>query len=161
MLIKEKVKEKLRLLGTPGSWNHITRQSGTHGYLGLNCKFQDRDYPFPTSDLCFNTELHGLVEQSPALCQVSLTSLEKGGCFRVLYRTPTDADTSYPMYLFPLGLRGILSSVTVTDQQVEFLVKKKHIYLPKTSRINFTCINSSNIDYITQSIHEAVVLTEG
>ncbi|XP_032775352.1 putative aspartate aminotransferase, cytoplasmic 2 [Rattus rattus] len=83
MLIKEKVKEKLRLLGTPGSWNHITRQSGTHGYLGLNY------------------------------------------------------------------------------QQVEFLVKKKHIYLPKTSRINFTCINSSNIDYITQSIHEAVVLTEG
>lgn len=65
------------------------------------------------------------------------------------------------MYLFPLGLRGILSSVTVTDQQVEFLVKKKHIYLPKTSRINFTCINSSNIDYITQSIHEAVMLTEG
>ncbi|XP_076409691.1 putative aspartate aminotransferase, cytoplasmic 2 isoform X3 [Peromyscus maniculatus bairdii] len=36
MLIKEKVKEKLRLLGTPGSWNHITEQSGTHGYLGLN-----------------------------------------------------------------------------------------------------------------------------
>ncbi|XP_036010262.1 putative aspartate aminotransferase, cytoplasmic 2 isoform X4 [Mus musculus] len=83
MLIKEKVKEKLRLLGTPGSWDHITRQSGTHGYLGL------------------------------------------------------------------------------TYQQVEFLVKKKHIYLPKTSRINFTCINARNIDYITQSIHEAVMLTEG
>ncbi|XP_031198619.1 putative aspartate aminotransferase, cytoplasmic 2 isoform X2 [Mastomys coucha] len=82
MLIKEKVKEKLRLLGTPGSWDHITRQSGTHGYLGLN------------------------------------------------------------------------------SQQVEFLVKKKHIYLPKTSRINFTCINAKNIDYITQSIHEAVMLTE-
>ncbi|XP_036022811.1 putative aspartate aminotransferase, cytoplasmic 2 [Onychomys torridus] len=83
MLIKEKVKEKLRLLGTPGSWNHITEQSGTHGYLGLNY------------------------------------------------------------------------------QQVEFLIKKKHIYIPKNSRINFTCINSRNIDYITQSIHEAVVLTEG
>lgn len=38
MLTKEKVKEKLRLLGTPGSWGHITEQSGTHGYLGLNCK---------------------------------------------------------------------------------------------------------------------------
>ncbi|XP_028624170.1 putative aspartate aminotransferase, cytoplasmic 2 [Grammomys surdaster] len=83
MLIKEKVKEKLRLLGTPGSWNHITLQSGTHGYLGLNY------------------------------------------------------------------------------QQVEFLVKKKHIYLPKTSQINFTCINARNIDYVTQSIHEAVMLTEG
>ncbi|XP_028717303.1 putative aspartate aminotransferase, cytoplasmic 2 [Peromyscus leucopus] len=83
MLIKEKVKEKLRLLGTPGSWNHITEQSGTHGYLGLNY------------------------------------------------------------------------------QQVEFLIKKKHIYVPKNSRINFTCINSRNIDYITQSIHEAVMITEG
>lgn len=38
MLIKEKVKEKLRLLGTPGSWDHITDQNGPHSYLGLNCK---------------------------------------------------------------------------------------------------------------------------
>nr|XP_044986493.1 putative aspartate aminotransferase, cytoplasmic 2 [Jaculus jaculus] len=81
MLIKEKVKEKLRLLGTPGSWDHITEQSGSHGYLGLNY------------------------------------------------------------------------------QQVEYLVKKKHIYIPKNSRINFTCINTSNISYITQSIHEAVIFT--
>lgn len=49
----------------------------------------------------------------------------------------------------------------VTDPQVEFLIKKKHIYIPRSSRINFTCINARNIDYITQSIHEAVVLTEG
>lgn len=38
MLIKEKVKEKLRLLGTPGCWDHITNQNGTHGYLGLDYK---------------------------------------------------------------------------------------------------------------------------
>lgn len=38
MMIKEKVKEKLRLLGTPGSWDHITHQNGTHSYLGLSCK---------------------------------------------------------------------------------------------------------------------------
>ncbi|XP_067577780.1 putative aspartate aminotransferase, cytoplasmic 2 isoform X2 [Pseudorca crassidens] len=36
MMTKEKVKEKLRLLGTPGSWDHITEQKGSHGYLGLN-----------------------------------------------------------------------------------------------------------------------------
>ncbi|XP_008684816.1 putative aspartate aminotransferase, cytoplasmic 2 [Ursus maritimus] len=83
MLIKEKVKEKLRLLGTPGSWDHITDQNGPHSYLGLN------------------------------------------------------------------------------SQQVEYLVKKKHIYLPKNGRINFTCINAYNIDYITQSIHEAVLSTKG
>lgn len=57
MLIKEKVKEKLRLLGTPGTWNHITEQSGFHGYLGLNCKFQNwATLPFLTSGLCFNPE---------------------------------------------------------------------------------------------------------
>ncbi|XP_070263489.1 putative aspartate aminotransferase, cytoplasmic 2 [Myotis yumanensis] len=83
MLIKEKFKEKLRLLGTPGSWDHITNQNGTHGYLGLNF------------------------------------------------------------------------------QQIEYLVKKKHIYVPRNGRINFTCINASNIDYITQSINEAVIFTKG
>ncbi|KAK2493244.1 hypothetical protein MC885_020906, partial [Smutsia gigantea] len=81
MLIREKVKEKLRLLGTPGSWDHITEQNGTHSYLGLD------------------------------------------------------------------------------SQQVEYLVKKKHIYIPKNGWINFTCINASNIDYITQSISEAVLFT--
>ncbi|KAM8933219.1 putative aspartate aminotransferase, cytoplasmic 2 isoform 4-T4 [Lycaon pictus] len=83
MLIKEKVKEKLRLLGTPGSWDHITDQNGPQSYLGLN------------------------------------------------------------------------------SQKVEYLVKKKHIYIPKNGRINFTCINAWNIDYITQSINEAVLSPEG
>ncbi|XP_008070563.1 putative aspartate aminotransferase, cytoplasmic 2 [Carlito syrichta] len=83
MLIKEKVKEKLRLLGTPGSWNHITEQSGTHGYLGLNF------------------------------------------------------------------------------QQVDYLVRMKHIYIPKNGWINFSCINANNIDYITQAISEAVFFTKG
>ncbi|XP_072806367.1 putative aspartate aminotransferase, cytoplasmic 2 isoform X3 [Vicugna pacos] len=82
MLIKEKVKEKLRLLGTPGSWDHITEQKGSHSYLGLS------------------------------------------------------------------------------SQQVEYLVKKKHIYIPRNGRINFTCINACNIDYITQSISEAVLFTK-
>ncbi|KAM4836631.1 putative aspartate aminotransferase, cytoplasmic 2 [Thomomys bottae] len=83
MLIKEKLKEKLRLLGTPGSWNHITEQTGTHGYLGLN------------------------------------------------------------------------------NQQVEYLIKQKHIYISRNSRINFTCINIHNIDYVTESIHEAVLFSQG
>ncbi|XP_066093598.1 putative aspartate aminotransferase, cytoplasmic 2 [Saccopteryx bilineata] len=83
MLIKEKFKEKLRLLRTPGSWDHITQQNGTHSYLGLDF------------------------------------------------------------------------------QQVEYLVKEKHIYIPKNGRINFTCINACNIDYITESINEAVLLTKG
>ncbi|KAI4557015.1 hypothetical protein MJG53_018969 [Ovis ammon polii x Ovis aries] len=82
MMTKEKVKEKLRLLGTPGSWDHITEQKGSHSYLGLN------------------------------------------------------------------------------SQQVEYLISEKHIYIPKNGRINFTCINSYNIDYITSSINEAVCFTK-
>lgn len=39
MLIREKLKEKLRILGTPGSWEHITRQLGVHSFIGLNCKY--------------------------------------------------------------------------------------------------------------------------
>lgn len=50
MLVKEKVKEKLRLLGTPGSWDHITDQKGPNSYLGLNCKCL-RGGSSPVSDL--------------------------------------------------------------------------------------------------------------
>ncbi|KAM7153962.1 putative aspartate aminotransferase, cytoplasmic 2 [Macrochelys suwanniensis] len=35
MLIREKLKEKLRLLGTPGCWEHLTAQSGTRSFTGL------------------------------------------------------------------------------------------------------------------------------
>lgn len=41
------------------------------------------------------------------------------------------------------------------------MVRKKHIYIPKNSRINFTCINACNIDYITESINEAILFTKG
>ncbi|XP_007476407.2 putative aspartate aminotransferase, cytoplasmic 2 [Monodelphis domestica] len=79
MLTREKVKEKLRLLGTPGSWEHITQQDGIHSFLGISV------------------------------------------------------------------------------DQVNYLVKKKHVYIPKSGQINFTCINSHNIDYIAQSINEAIL----
>ncbi|XP_048685421.1 putative aspartate aminotransferase, cytoplasmic 2 [Caretta caretta] len=35
MLIREKLKEKLRILGTPGCWEHLTAQSGTRSFTGL------------------------------------------------------------------------------------------------------------------------------
>ncbi|XP_055972640.1 putative aspartate aminotransferase, cytoplasmic 2 [Sorex fumeus] len=79
LLVKEKVKEKLRLLGTPGVWNHVTDQKGSHCYLGLSA------------------------------------------------------------------------------QQLDYLIKKKHIYVSKDGCINLTCVNASNIDYIVESINEAVI----
>ncbi|XP_060107026.1 putative aspartate aminotransferase, cytoplasmic 2 [Heteronotia binoei] len=81
MLIREKLKEKLRILGTPGSWEHLTAQSGICSFIGLH------------------------------------------------------------------------------TSQVEFLVKHKHIYLFENRQINICSINSKNLDYIAQSIHEAVLAT--
>ncbi|XP_063167442.1 putative aspartate aminotransferase, cytoplasmic 2 [Candoia aspera] len=81
MLIREKLKEKLRILGTPGSWEHLTAQSGVYSFIGLN------------------------------------------------------------------------------SSQVEFLEKHKHIYLLANGQINICSINSKNLDYIAQSIHEAVLVT--
>ncbi|KAM6431627.1 putative aspartate aminotransferase, cytoplasmic 2 [Liasis olivaceus] len=81
MLIREKLKEKLRILGTPGSWEHLTTQSGVYSFIGLN------------------------------------------------------------------------------SSQVEFLEKHKHIYLLANGQINICSINSRNLDYIAQSIHESVLVT--
>nr|XP_056716874.1 putative aspartate aminotransferase, cytoplasmic 2 [Euleptes europaea] len=36
MLIREKLKEQLRILGTPGSWEHLTAQSGMCSFIGLS-----------------------------------------------------------------------------------------------------------------------------
>lgn len=75
MLIKEKVKEKLRLLGTPGSWDHITDQNGPQSYLGLNCKcLGGYSFPFMTIELYLSIKLHGPGDQSPALPQSLILS---------------------------------------------------------------------------------------
>nr|XP_060643323.1 putative aspartate aminotransferase, cytoplasmic 2 [Anolis sagrei ordinatus] len=81
MLIREKLKEKLRILGTPGSWEHLTAQSGVNSFIGL------------------------------------------------------------------------------LPSQVDFLAKRKHIYLLPNGQINICSINSRNLNYVAQSIHEAVVST--
>uniref|UniRef100_A0A8C0GNV0 aspartate transaminase n=1 Tax=Chelonoidis abingdonii TaxID=106734 RepID=A0A8C0GNV0_CHEAB len=80
MLIREKLKEKLRILGTPGFWDHLTAQSGTRSFTGL------------------------------------------------------------------------LSS------QVAFLEKHKHIYLLGSGQVSVCSINSHNLDYVAQSINEAVTM---
>lgn len=43
-----------------------------------------------------------------------------------------------------------------TANQVDFLVKEKHIYLMTSGRINMCGLTSRNIDYVAQSIHETV-----
>jgi len=36
MLIRELLRERLRLLGTPGCWDHLTQQGGLYCFIGLN-----------------------------------------------------------------------------------------------------------------------------
>lgn len=42
------------------------------------------------------------------------------------------------------------------DQQVEFLARRKHIYLLPNGSMNVSAINSRNLDYVTESIHQAL-----
>ncbi|XP_069773562.1 aspartate aminotransferase, cytoplasmic-like isoform X2 [Narcine bancroftii] len=79
MLIKENLKKELRTLGTPGSWEHITKQVG--------------------------------------------------------------------LYIFP-GFTGY---------QVNYLMKKMHIYLSPSAQTNISNVNSRNLAYLAHCIHEAVV----
>lgn len=77
MMTKEKVKEKLRLLGTPGSWDHITEQKGSHSYLGLNCKYLGRDSSLVSDlgfGLVFEHKLHGTDNPSLASPQTLILS---------------------------------------------------------------------------------------
>ncbi|KAF7665657.1 hypothetical protein LDENG_00136150 [Lucifuga dentata] len=78
MLIRELLREKLRLLGSPGCWDHLIQQHGLYCCTGLN------------------------------------------------------------------------------GQQVEFLSKRKHVYLLPGGCLNVSAINSRNVDYIAESIHLAL-----
>ncbi|KAM9360273.1 putative aspartate aminotransferase, cytoplasmic 2 [Symphorus nematophorus] len=78
MLIRDILREKLRLLGTPGCWDHLTQQRGLYCCTGLN------------------------------------------------------------------------------GQQVEFLSKRRHLYLFPSGCLNISAINGRNLDYIVESIHLAV-----
>ncbi|XP_029457634.1 putative aspartate aminotransferase, cytoplasmic 2 [Rhinatrema bivittatum] len=81
MLMRLKLKEKLRTLGTLGTWEHLTTQMGLYSFSGLNAS------------------------------------------------------------------------------QVDILRTKRHVYLGANGQINMSSLNSGNIDYVAQCIHEAVNLS--
>ncbi|XP_040270797.1 aspartate aminotransferase, cytoplasmic-like [Bufo bufo] len=76
MIIREKIREKLRLLETLKSWEHLTKQGGLFAFMAL------------------------------------------------------------------------------TPNQVDFLAKKKHVYLSEHGQMNISGLNANNLDYVTRSIHE-------
>ncbi|KAM3624623.1 uncharacterized protein V6R79_025649 [Siganus canaliculatus] len=51
---------------------------------------------------------------------------------------------------------GMFSFTGLNPKQVEFMIKEKHVYLMASGRINMCGLTTKNIDYVAQSIHEAV-----
>ena len=39
LLMRQKLFDKLRELGTPGTWDHVVKQSGFFSYTGLNREY--------------------------------------------------------------------------------------------------------------------------
>nr|XP_020457455.1 aspartate aminotransferase, cytoplasmic [Monopterus albus] len=55
---------------------------------------------------------------------------------------------------------GMFSFTGLNPKQVEYLVKEKHIYLMSSGRINMCGLTTKNIDYVAESIHEAVTVVQ-
>jgi len=51
---------------------------------------------------------------------------------------------------------GMFSFTGLTPEMCEFLVKEKHVYLLKSGRISMCGLTPHNMDYVANSIHEAV-----
>ncbi|KAF3688043.1 Aspartate aminotransferase, cytoplasmic [Channa argus] len=55
---------------------------------------------------------------------------------------------------------GMFSFTGLNPKQVEYLIKEKHVYLMASGRINMCGLTTKNIDYVAQSIHEAVTTVQ-
>ncbi|XP_076020350.1 aspartate aminotransferase, cytoplasmic [Genypterus blacodes] len=51
---------------------------------------------------------------------------------------------------------GMFSFTGLNPKQVEYLIKERHVYLMASGRINMCGLTTKNIDYVAESIHEAV-----
>ncbi|XP_049592159.1 aspartate aminotransferase, cytoplasmic [Syngnathus scovelli] len=51
---------------------------------------------------------------------------------------------------------GMFSFTGLNPRQVEYMVKEKHIYMMSSGRITMCGLTSKNINYVAESIHEAV-----
>ena len=79
------------------------------------------------------------------------------------YQTPPQShrnqtrSLSVPVHTFsPLDKVESVNIYFSAAKQVEFMVKEKHIYLMASGRINMCGVTTRNIDYVAESIHEAV-----
>lgn len=73
--------------------------------------------------------------------------------------------SNFPTYSFKGKKNKVMSVEVQTDstvvmcppgQQVDYMIKEKHVYLMASGRINMCGLTTKNIDYVAQSIHDAV-----
>ncbi|KAM9314456.1 aspartate aminotransferase, cytoplasmic-like [Pholidichthys leucotaenia] len=55
---------------------------------------------------------------------------------------------------------GMFSFTGLNPAQVQYLIKEKHVYLMASGRINMCGLTTKNIDYVAQSIYEAVTTVQ-
>ena len=55
----------------------------------------------------------------------------------------------------------MFSYTGLSPAQSEWLVKERHIYLLRSGRISMCGLTPANIDYVAQSIHQAVTQVRG
>lgn len=55
---------------------------------------------------------------------------------------------------------GMFSFTGLNRQQVDYMIKEKHVYLMASGRINMCGLTTKNIDYVAQSIHDAVTTVQ-
>lgn len=71
----------------------------------------------------------------------------------------TGLNGKHTSFTFPIF--NPLMNSSVKDRQVEKLISEHHIYLMKGGRINMCGLTTGNIDYVAESIYNAVVSTQG
>ncbi|KAM9314290.1 aspartate aminotransferase, cytoplasmic-like [Pholidichthys leucotaenia] len=55
---------------------------------------------------------------------------------------------------------GMFSFTGLNPAQVQYLIKEKHVYLMASGRINMCGLTTKNIDYVAQSIYDAVTTVQ-
>uniref|UniRef100_UPI00398EFBAE aspartate aminotransferase, cytoplasmic n=1 Tax=Pristiophorus japonicus TaxID=55135 RepID=UPI00398EFBAE len=55
---------------------------------------------------------------------------------------------------------GMFSFTGLNPSQVDYMIKKKHIYLLASGRINMCGLTTGNLDYVAESINEAVMSSQ-
>lgn len=64
------------------------------------------------------------------------------------------------IYVLIVEIQGMTALLCPPGQQVDYMIKEKHVYLMASGRINMCGLTTKNIDYVAQSIHDTVTTVQ-